>query len=117
MILGKFLMGKLCFGSNIATFIGWQPPFQQAGPWHILFEGIWPPVRRRGGKFGAIPLADSMGRSKDGKHRSMPSKQWSCSELEKGNQQMLKVKKEAEKEQDLLRKVQENKNHWVICRW
>ena len=52
-----------------------------------------------------------MGRAKDGKTRTMPSKQWSCSELEKGNKTMLKVKKEAEKEQDLLRKVQESKNH------
>lgn len=68
------------------------------------------------GKFGATRLADSMGRDKNGKTRPMPSKQWSCSELEKGNKGMLKVKKEAEKEQDLLRKVQENKNHWVICR-
>ena len=37
----------------------------------------------------------------------MPSKQFSCTELADGNNKMLKVKKEAEKEADLLKKIQE----------
>lgn len=39
--------------------------------------------------------------------RTMPSKQFSCTELGDGNKNMLKVKKEAEKEAELQQKIQE----------
>ena len=39
--------------------------------------------------------------------RQLPSRQWSCSELEKSNKSMLKVKRESEDKEDLERKIQE----------
>ena len=45
--------------------------------------------------------------SKIRRGKTMPSKQFSCTELGDGNKTMLKVKKEAEKEADLLKKIQE----------
>ena len=39
--------------------------------------------------------------------RQLPSRQWSCSELEKSNKDMLKVKRESEDKEELERKIQE----------
>ena len=39
--------------------------------------------------------------------RQLPSRQWSCSELEKSHKNMLKVKRESEDKEELERKIQE----------
>ena len=39
--------------------------------------------------------------------RQMPSKSHSCSELQKGNKEILDVKQEAETEEDLARKIED----------
>lgn len=39
--------------------------------------------------------------------RQLPSRQWSCSELEKSHKNMLKVKRESEDKEELERKIKE----------
>lgn len=55
------------------------------------------------------------------KPRSLPSRQWSCSELGDSNMRMLAVKKEAEKEDELQRQIEETYDllfvFWIDVSW
>ena len=49
------------------------------------------------------------------KEAKMPSRTWSCGELAEGNEKLLKVKHEAEKEEDLRRKIEDRLCSFGFC--